>query len=61
LPLITEPLSSKVINLENIGADGKTFWTGPDIESFGTNPKLNDLFIGSKGMLGIPLNIKVKL
>jgi FAD/FMN-containing dehydrogenase len=47
--------------LENIGADGKTFWTGPDIESFGTNPKLNDLFIGSKGMLGIPLNIKVKL
>lgn len=61
LPVGTNNLASILINLELISGHGKLFQSGPDIEHFGPNVRYNDLFLGSKGIFGIPLKAFIRL
>lgn len=61
LPVGINNLASVLINMELISGNGKLFQSGPDIEHFGPNVRYNDLFLGSKGIFGIPLKAFIRL
>lgn len=61
LPLGDETLAERLTNIELVTGDGKVMQTGPEIRHVGISPCFNDLFIGSKGMFGIPLSMAVRV
>ena len=61
LPLRDETLSERLINMELVSGEGRLLQTGPEIRHIGISPCFNDLFIGSKGMFGIPLAVALRV
>jgi hypothetical protein len=61
LPLRDNTLAERLVNMDLISGEAKVMQTGPEIKHVGINPCFNDIFLGSKGMFGIPLDIMMRV